>query len=85
MAKCEYCGQEMPGAKGCTFGRFELEGGKIVRRQKVGDEGWYKKGQRCGDCDALFGNYHHFGCDMETCPACGGQAAFCGCVVMLVR
>lgn len=85
MAKCEYCGQEMLRAKGCTFGRFKLEDGKIVRRQKAGDEGWLKKGQRCGDCEALFGNYHHFGCDMEMCPACGAQAAFCGCVVALVR
>ena len=81
MAKCEYCGLEMLSAKGCTFGKFKLIDGKIIQRQKVGEEGALKNGQRCGDCGALFGYYHHFGCDMETCPTCGGQAAFCDCSI----
>lgn len=33
----------------------------------------------CGDCDAEFGELHHVGCDLETCPACQGQLISCSC------
>jgi TIR domain len=33
----------------------------------------------CGDCAALPGQYHAPNCDMEQCPACGGQALSCDC------
>jgi hypothetical protein len=33
----------------------------------------------CHDCVALKGQLHVPGCDMEECPACGGQAIACGC------
>lgn len=89
---CEFCGREMVSANGCVsipIIRFEPDGKKMVRktyrRQKVGDEGRIEEGERCWDCGALFGHYHHFGCDIEKCPICGNQLAFCGHAEMLVE
>lgn len=79
MATCEFCGQEMLTAKGCSFSQLQTSDGKRYRRHKVGDEGWYSKGERCGDCGALYGHYHHFGCDVERCPICGQQLIGCDC------
>lgn len=83
MAGCKYCKRDMLKTSGCTFTKFELRNRIVVPRQKVGEEDRIKPGKRCGDCGALYGNYHHFGCDMERCPVCGMQAAFCDCIVAL--
>lgn len=56
------------------------EGAK-VRRQPEPDP----KKDRCGDCGAAVGHYHHEGCDVERCPRCGGQAIGCGCDVTQVE
>lgn len=79
MAKCEACGGEMLTADGCTFNYIKTSDGKYYKRYKVGDEGWYDIGERCGDCGALYGHYHHPGCDVERCPICGDQLFICDC------
>jgi len=38
------------------------------------------KEKRCYDCNCKEGEIHHLGCDMESCPWCGGQLITCGCV-----
>jgi TIR domain len=51
-------------------------------RIRHGDEkmwGRKKPVNPCHDCAALPGQYHVPGCDMERCPACGGQSISCGC------
>ena len=79
MAKCEACGREMLTAKGCAFKYVKTTDGKYYKRLKFGEEGWAYESERCGDCGAMPGNYHHPGCDIERCPICGCQLLSCSC------
>lgn len=81
MVKCEYCGLEMTEADGCTCNLLKING-KWKKRIKVGDPGdmmGVEPGERCHDCNALYGYYHHLGCDSESCPVCGEQLLSCDC------
>lgn len=42
-----------------------------------------EEGERCHDCGALKGHYHHWGCDAERCPACYGQLIGCDCEIFI--
>lgn len=78
--KCEFCNREMRTAKGCKKIPVVVNG-KEYAPIKVGGPGdWVQKpGERCPDCNALYGHYHHPGCDIERCPVCGRQLISCGC------
>lgn len=80
MAKCA-CGREMLAARGCRMKYIVLIDDTKVLREKVGQEGWVEPGQRCGDCGALYGYYHHAHCDIERCPICGMQLLSCECPI----
>ena len=82
MAKCNVCNKEMSKAAGCTSGFLVDKNKKHWEKIKVGDdrEGWgYEDQERCGDCGAKVGYYHHDGCDIERCPKCNGQLLSCDC------
>lgn len=82
MAMCKVCGQDMLTAKGCK-GETLHANGKTYKRIRMGAEGDFFTGEdkdtRCGDCNAAMGELHHWGCDCERCPACGGQLISCDC------
>jgi rRNA maturation endonuclease Nob1 len=81
MAICNDCNKEMTSVKTntCTLDTLVIDG-KSYKRIPVENGGIAK---RCHDCNIIQnkGNYHHYGCDMEVCPKCGGQLISCGCLV----
>ena len=86
MAICRICGKDMLRAKGCVGGNVRING-VLYPRIGFGETGDLSEGlvgpgdrkARCGDCGCRIGQLHHFGCDMEACPKCGGQMVSCRC------
>jgi hypothetical protein len=64
-------------AEGCTFGFIKGVGEKTWTPRST--EHFEEPGGRCNDCGALHGKTHHYGCDVERCPKCGGQMIGCEC------
>jgi hypothetical protein len=56
-------------------------GGKSYSRVRYGDEkdDWGVDKQPCHDCRVIKGQFHVVGCDVESCPVCGGQVISCDC------
>lgn len=83
-AKCEHCQLYMNVSVGCSRSKIDFKD-KTYKRVKFDDgsgggDGWAtEKGQRCHDCGCLPNHYHHYGCDVERCPKCGGQLITCDC------
>ena len=49
------------------------------------DEDWgsnFGEDPTCGDCGCHVGQQHKKYCDIERCPACGGQLISCDCGVI---
>ena len=81
MSKCDVCGREMLSAAGCGISVVHING-RVYQRVKYGEDAFdwgVSKGHRCPDCGCKPFNYHHWGCDIERCPVCGGQMLGCTC------
>ncbi len=78
MTQCPACQQDMTTARSCTAA---VEGRVPYARFRDFKDGTplMELPERCHDCGVAVGGYHHALCDMEDCPACGGQAIYCGC------
>lgn len=77
-AICELCGQRMLRSDGCACEEVLCDG-KVYSRIRYGDEQHEWGSERCHDCGAAVGHFHHLNCDVEECPACGGQLIGCDC------
>ena len=56
-------------------------GGKLWKRLPYGSKSsnGVSAASPCHDCRVTDGQLHVFGCDVETCPACGEKLITCGC------
>lgn len=72
---CGVCWRDPLKEDGCGMTAVFIDGERYGRIPFYGE-----KGERCPDCNALSGHYHHWGCDAEICPSCGGQMIGCDCL-----
>ncbi len=82
MAVCGLCNKETDDVDGCWLISLTSRGGFEVMLILYGDEPGSKAepGDRCPECNALYGQPHHLGCDVEICPFCGEESAvMCQC------
>jgi hypothetical protein len=83
MGTCLKCRKEMSDASVMTCeGNTSIEYPDGEVRQPVPYDpksihapNWY----RCPDCNVAPGGIHHYNCDQEQCPRCGGQLINCDC------
>ena len=85
-AICKTCNGDMLKVDGCKPCVFICEG-KRFEPVRVGGNGDFcencDEDARCHDCGAMYGHYHHDGCDCERCPICGNQIISCDCDISI--
>jgi hypothetical protein len=79
MAVCSWCDGDMATAISCVVDAFHRDGRRFDMIPVGQESRWRRGGDRCGDCGAVRGGWHHPGCDLQRCPACRRQLISCGC------
>ncbi len=79
MVMCDDCNREMLLAASCSARFVELAGERYERLPYRPPRSQRDAALRCHDCGVRPDGFHHFGCDMERCPRCGGQLFCCDC------
>lgn len=83
MEICRSCHKEMSDASVTTCegeGVIRYPDGQTLKKIPYNPKAlhlpaWF----RCPDCNIAPGGNHHFNCDQEECPKCGGQLISCDC------
>jgi hypothetical protein len=79
VSVCVACREEMQDATTCELRTLVIDGHSL-KRVAYGEEAeWVTADRPCDDCAVKPGGIHHYLCDMERCPNCGGQLIGCGC------
>jgi hypothetical protein len=79
MTACLWCDGEMTTAISCVVDAFHQDGRRFDMIRFGEGHGRQSRRDRCGDCGVVRGGWHHPGCDLQPCPACGRQMISCGC------
>lgn len=84
MGICNRCKKDMYKVDSCIRASMVHDGVKY-EPIKYGEDGkhlglYYRVIERCSECGAKIGHYHHLGCSNEVCPVCEGQLLSCGCI-----
>lgn len=79
MTVCSWCGSEMATGESCCVRALHKDGRPFPLAPFGHERGRRRVGERCGDCGVARGGWHHPGCDLQPCPACGRQLLSCGC------
>lgn len=84
---CEVCGKDIEKAHGCIESKVFIDGTWHTRKRFTSDNvtPLLEADLHCFDCGVEPGKYHHWGCDREQCPKCGGQLISCECNIEHVR
>jgi hypothetical protein len=83
-AICGDCKRDMRKAEGCLQSELFIDGKWYQRRTDTPFD-TFMPNERCHDCGAEPGHFHHWKCDAERCPKCGGQLISCSCKVTEIK
>jgi hypothetical protein len=76
---CTWCLDDMTTAASCVVDALHRNGRRFDMIAFGREFGHRESDTRCRDCGVARGGWHHLGCDLQRCPACGQQMMSCGC------